>query len=157
MLEFLSDNEQLGRGIQTSMWLRMWRCDIQREGILVAPMVVDMGGSTRSNQKLDENSSYDLTFWAAGLQFGVHIVCHHILLEKWDSGVRETQQKFCWFYVRVRNSWFRITIERIILVRCWFYVQVTLVVKKWYLWVKFTPHIPGLVIYTPRARPPSLA
>ena len=90
----------------------------------------------------------------------------HVLLSWWDnsnttreldSGVREIQQKFSWFCVRVRLIWFRITIERIILVRCWFHVQVTLVIKKRYLWVKSTPHIPGLAIYTPRARPPSLS
>ena len=52
-----------------------------------------------------------------------------------ESGVREIQHKFCWFRIRVRNSWFRITIEKIILVRCWFHVQVTLVVKKMYWWV----------------------
>ena len=43
-------------------------------------------------------------------------------LEKWVSGVREIQQKFCWFRVRIKNSWFRITIENTILVRCWFHV-----------------------------------
>ena len=82
-------------------------------------------------------------------------ISHHITREM-GFRYKRNLTKFCWFRMRVRNSWFRITIERFILVQCWFHVQVTLVVKKWYLWMKSTPHIPGLTIYTPRARPPSL-
>ena len=40
----------------------------------------------------------------------------HPLLEKCSSRVWENQQKFCWFPMRVRNTWLRIRINRIMLV-----------------------------------------
>ena len=65
---------------------------------------------------------------------------HRPLLENWDSGLKEFQHKLCWFRMRVKNSWFRITIERIVLVRYRFNVQVTLVVKNISI-SKFTFHM----------------